>query len=276
MLDVTSQDGSVTVTRDAEGYGIDLKANGGGGSKMQPCDQVIYDIFPCKNFKTFAPAPYPINLEYNLFCGFPFKGTMELTHIIVPRLLVDRSGYYIGYSKSKVTDGYKQDHKLNDFWAVTTKPCNIENESENTYIYNVECHARFCTFGDIPVGPEYAGWTGWLDSNKPSYASRVAYYNKSIDENGEDVYTYEADVPAYAVGTMADAFPLFQVDDEAAVWSTSPNFNPDGQYAQSKLPSILIRPSMYPGYCVAVGLRHVFHPDLDWPKDHKVATPPTE
>lgn len=71
-------------------------------------------------------------------------------------------------------------------------------------------------------------------------------------------------------------FPIFQVDDEADIWSTSPNFNPDGEYAQSKFPTILIRPHISPNYYVAVGLRHIFHPDLDWPADHKVATPPTE
>lgn len=41
VLDVTSSDGSVTITRSGDGYGVDLKANGGGG-------EVKSDTWYCK------------------------------------------------------------------------------------------------------------------------------------------------------------------------------------------------------------------------------------
>ena len=33
---------------------------------------------------------------------------------------------------------------------------------------------------------------------------------------------------------------------------------------------------MYPQLYVAFGMKFIFHPDLSWPKDHPVATKPTE
>ena len=233
VLDITSSDKSVTVTRDAEGYSVDLKANGGSSTNWQPCDQVIYDIIPCNSsFSSLCtiggkPSPYPIDLEINVNQKFPIKGFIELTHIIVPRLQIDRSGYYIGYS-TKGTN-YKQDHKLKDFWAVTSNPCNIENDGESTYIYNVECKKGQEFIGAYGcVDPNY-GWSGWLNSSKPNFSARIAYYSKSTDENGEDIYVYEADVPAYSAMPSEEPFPLF-VGDSSQAWSNNPNFDPASEY----------------------------------------------
>lgn len=241
--------------------------------KMQPCEQVIYDIFPCgKSFRPLATSWFPIDLEINLNCSFPYNGWMKLTHIIIPRLKVDRSGYYVGYAKN-----YKEAQTLRDFYAVTSKPCNIENDGENTFIYNVECvvGGELYTFGDLPVGPTDGEiWTGWLNSSKPITSTKIAYYTKSTGEDGEDIYTYVDDVPAYCSQPVEEPFPIFVANDD--VYSTNPSFNPDAQYVQAKAPTFLIRPRMYPNYYVAVGIRHVFKPNLNWPADHKVATPPAE
>lgn len=254
-----------------------ISATGGSSNEngLQPGDQVIYDIIPCDS--TFTPitplpSPYPLNLEINVNQKFPIKGFIELTHIIVPRLKVDRSGYYIGYS-AKGTN-YKQDHKLKDFWAVTSKPCNIENDGESTYIYNVECKKGQEFIGEFGrVDPNY-GWSGWLDSSKVNYSAKIAYYSKSTDENGEDIYVYEADVPAYSTMPSEEPFPIYRGDSSQA-WSNNPNFDPESQYIMNGM-TVQIRPRMYSQYDVACGLKFIFHPDLDWPADHKVATPPTE
>lgn len=41
VLDVTSQDGSVTVTRSSDGYGVDLKAKSGGSTDSNPRFRIV-------------------------------------------------------------------------------------------------------------------------------------------------------------------------------------------------------------------------------------------
>lgn len=246
-----------------------ISATGGGSStNWQPCDQVIWDIIPAiEPLQTITTAPFPFDLQANVYTGFPVAGRMEITHIIVPRLSIDKSGYYIGYSKKSAVDAYKENHKMEDFWAVTSKPCNIENDGESTYIYNVECKVNNTgILGDISddFGPDGA-WTGWLDASKPSFNTKIAYYSKTTDENGEEIYVYEGDVPQ-------QPFPFYN-GDRTKAWSNNPHFNPEYPVISG---TIMLRSNLYPNNDIACGFRFVFHPDLSWPKDHPVATKPTE
>lgn len=243
----------------------------GGDSSEQP----IYDIY---KYNQDTTAPNNLKCSINVNTKFPTKGTLILTHIVIPWFYVsEKNNVYIGYSKKST---YKEQHKRDDFFCVSVNPYLNDTEEDLKQIYNVECYLNYDLIKDFPCGPDGV-WTGWIDFHTPNNNIRLAQYAMKIDENGDEIYTYVSDMPPYPGGKLmppsyAPIFPQTTPTEftTADIWSTNPAFdpaNPDSENMTAK-----IRPNSFPTMNLCCGLKFVFKPDLNWPKDHPVFTPPAE
>ena len=201
VLDVTSSDDSVTVTRSSDGYGVDLKANGGGGSVTPESINELFDTYAtweyarlmsrmtlyydgniCRTLPAPPPMPQPLtyNWEINECASFPENGFFIPMEIMVPKIVTTEDNVYVGLvpQSAKIGDTFKS------LSIITHKPLETAGEHFNVPFVYFNCN-------DESVG-KYAGpnrgWTGWLDSIKESLMPAAQLVKKTVDD--EEVYEY--------------------------------------------------------------------------------------
>lgn len=245
-----------------------ISASSSGGSSKRYYYDVLSTQPSSLKLMSRVPGLVNINLEINCNYAFPEEGEIHVTHIMVPTLTTTRDNVYIGYAYDSTA--YKGPAPKSSFWLMTSQPLTLpEGETSKTYT-DVECDF----FGGVsngyttwPVQPLKPGesitdrWTGWLDSEKPVYTKKIAYYTKSIVD-GVEMFTWVAD--------YGDPAPFYSANEgEYEKWSNNPQFAEYIEKTGYPMVQMMVRGSMYPNTPLIFGVRYEFTPTgAEWPKKH--------
>lgn len=184
-----------------------------------------------------VPMPYLLNYEVRFDLNFPWYGTLQWTHLVVPRVTVPSSvtagNLYAGLLLPKAGAPYTED----SFQFLT------EDTLPGAGIYYDVAFKSYIHTDPMACGPS-EGFSEWFDSYKP--VATIQYQPSVFTKNADGTYQWVGKLGPSTSG-MDVNYLAGEEDMETIV--------PDGKY------HVQIKPTMYTQLYTALGAKFKFTPD---------------
>ncbi|MCQ2172163.1 MAG: hypothetical protein MJZ17_05365 [Bacteroidales bacterium] len=204
-----------------------------------PASTVDYAEVNDVNVTSALPGMYLLNHQVVFDLNFPWYGTLQWTHVVIPKLYFSKghtyNDLYVGLLKPDAVEPYTTDKFM--FLAEDT----VSGSGLQT---NVVCKSYIHT-DPMPCGPSYGTTTAFDDYRTNPKISQITAFSRNADGTYSKVTT---------MSTLSDT----TISSNFIAGTAAENLVTD---APDNRQHVLIRATKYPRVATALGAKFKFTPD---------------